>query len=90
MTAIDSAACIGPRSVDGSRGCGDRPPIEKARKHGTRYISLMDGCALVTDIDWVREPARGIAPGLPCAMKVFENARQDDAARWLTLPTHPL
>lgn len=55
---------------------------------GARYISLMDGCALVTDIDWVREPACGIAPWLPCPMKVFENARQDDAARWLAcLPT---
>jgi hypothetical protein len=51
---------------------------------GTRYISVMDGCALVTDIDWVSEPARGIAPWLPCPMQVYDNEHQGDAARWLS------
>ena len=50
---------------------------------GTRYISVMDGCALVTDLDWVREPARGIAAWLPCPMQVYDNAHQADAAHWL-------
>ena len=50
---------------------------------GVRYISVMDGCALVTDIDWVREPARGIARWLPCPMQVYGNAHRDDAVRWL-------
>lgn len=55
---------------------------------GTRYISVMDGCALVSDIDWVQEPARGIAAWLPCPMRVYDNARQADAALWLaSLPT---
>lgn len=50
---------------------------------GNRYISVMDGCALVTDIDWVREPARGIARWLPCPMRVYDNAHRDDAVQWL-------
>lgn len=55
---------------------------------GSRYISVMDGCALVTDIDWVREPARGIARWLPCPMRVYDNAHRDEAAQWLArLPT---
>lgn len=55
---------------------------------GNRYLSVMDGCALVTDIDWVREPARGIATWLPCPMRVYDNAHRDDAAQWLSqLPT---
>lgn len=55
---------------------------------GNGYISVMDGCALVTDIDWVREPARGIARWLPCPMRVYDNAHQDAAAQWLScLPT---
>jgi SpoIIAA-like len=51
---------------------------------GTRYISVMDGCALVTDFDWVREPARGIARWLPCPMQVYDNAHRDAAAHWLS------
>jgi hypothetical protein len=55
---------------------------------GRHYISVMDGCALVTDIDWVREPALGIATWLPCPMQVYDNAHRDEAARWLSsLPT---
>jgi hypothetical protein len=51
---------------------------------GARYISVMDGCALVTDIDWVREPARGIGRWLPCPMRVYDNAHREDAVRWLS------
>jgi len=55
---------------------------------GARYISVMDGCALMTDIDWVREPALGIAAWLPCPMQVYDNSHRDDAVRWLaSLPT---
>ena len=55
---------------------------------GSRYISVMDGCAVATDIDWVREPARGIARWLPCPMRIYDNAHRDDAAQWLSsLPT---
>lgn len=50
---------------------------------GAGYIALMDGCALVSDIDWIREPGRGIATWLPCPMRVYDNARRDESANWL-------
>lgn len=52
-------------------------------KLGARYLPLLDGCALVTDIDWIREPGRSIAAWLPCPMRVYDNAHRDEAARWL-------
>ena len=51
---------------------------------GIRYISVMDGCAVVTDIDWVEAPARGIARWLPCPVRIYDNAHRDDAAHWLS------
>jgi hypothetical protein len=50
---------------------------------GARYLPLLDGCALVTNIDWIREPARSIAAWMPCPMRVYDDAHRDDAARWL-------
>jgi hypothetical protein len=50
---------------------------------GTRYLSVLDGCALVTDIDWIRDPGRSIAAWMPCPVAVYDNAHRDDAARWL-------
>jgi hypothetical protein len=50
---------------------------------GARYLPLLDGCALVTDIDWIRDPGRSIATWMPCAMRVYPNEHRDDAARWL-------
>lgn len=52
-------------------------------KLGARYLPLLDGCALVTDIDWIREPGRSIAAWLPCPMRVYGNVHRDEAARWL-------
>jgi hypothetical protein len=50
---------------------------------GARYLPLLDGCALVTDIDWIRDPGRSIATWMPCPMRVYDNVHRDDAARWL-------
>ena len=52
-------------------------------KLGVRYLPVLDGCALVTDIDWIREPGRSIAAWVPCPMRVSDNAHRDDTARWL-------
>ncbi len=52
-------------------------------KLGVRYLPLLDGCAVVTDIDWIREPSRSIATWVPFPMRVYENAHRDEAARWL-------
>jgi hypothetical protein len=43
----------------------------------------MDGCALVTDIDWIQAPGRSIATWLPCPMRVYDNAHRAEAACWL-------
>lgn len=50
---------------------------------GARYLPLLDGAALVTDIDWIREPGRSIGEWMPCPMRIYDNAHRDDAARWL-------
>lgn len=52
-------------------------------KLGVQYLPLLDGCALVSDINWIREPARGIATWMPCPMRVYANEQQDEAATWL-------
>lgn len=55
---------------------------------GARYLPVLDGCAIVSDIDWIREPGRSIAKWLPCPLRIYDNAHRDDAARWLaSLPT---
>src|SRR5277367_4385558 len=41
---------------------------------GARYLPLLDGCALATDIDWIRDPGRSIATWMPCPMRVYDNA----------------
>lgn len=103
VVAADYAQSFAPL-VDRVQGAGERlrllfwfgPGFERITlgalwadsRLGNRYISVMDGCALVTDIDWVREPARGIARWLPCPMRVYDNAHRDDAVQWLScLPT---
>jgi hypothetical protein len=52
-------------------------------KLGARYLPVLDGCALVTDIDWIRSPGRSIGNWMPCPVRVYDNAHRDDAARWL-------
>ena len=50
---------------------------------GAHYLPLMDGCALVTDIEWIKAPGRSIAAWLPCPMRVYDDAHRDEAAYWL-------
>jgi hypothetical protein len=52
---------------------------------GARYLPVLDGCAMVTDIDWIRDPGRSVANWMPCPVRVYDNAHRDDAARWLAL-----
>jgi len=57
-------------------------------KLGVHYLPLLDGCALVSDVDWIREPARGIAGWMPCPMRIYPNEQRDDAATWLAALPH--
>lgn len=50
---------------------------------GARYLPVLDGCAMVTAIDWIGSPGRSIGTWLPCPVRVYDNAHRDDAARWL-------
>jgi SpoIIAA-like len=55
---------------------------------GFGYLPLLDGCAVVSDIGWIRAPARGISAWMPCPMRLYDNDECDDAVAWLTsLPT---
>lgn len=50
---------------------------------GVGYLRLLDGCAVVSDIGWIREPTRGIGVWAPCPVRVFHNDERDDAIAWL-------
>lgn len=50
---------------------------------GVQYLPLLDGCALVSDIAWIRQPALGIAAWMPCPMRIYANEQRDEAATWL-------
>lgn len=55
---------------------------------GLGYLAVLDGCAVVSDIDWIRAPARGISAWMPCPMRVYGNDEYDDAVAWLTSLLH--
>jgi hypothetical protein len=51
---------------------------------GLAYVRLLDGCAVVSDIGWIRAPARGIGAWMPCPVRVYDDDERDDAFAWLT------
>ena len=53
-------------------------------RFGTGYLRLLDGCAVVSDVEWIRVPTRRIGAWMPCPVRVFHNAERDDAVAWLT------
>jgi len=57
---------------------------------GLGALRLFDGCAIVSDVGWVRESARLVGFVLPCPVRVFENRARADAVAWLaSLPEGP-
>lgn len=50
---------------------------------GLAYLRLLDGCAVVSDIEWIRRPTRRIGVFMPCPVRVFGNDERDDAVAWL-------
>ncbi|MEO8499814.1 MAG: STAS/SEC14 domain-containing protein [Vicinamibacteria bacterium] len=56
-------------------------------KLGLRFLRLFDGCAIVSDVAWIRDSARLFAFTLPCPVHVFGNEERGRAIEWLgTLP----
>jgi SpoIIAA-like len=51
---------------------------------GVGYARVLDGCAVVSDIDWIRTPTRRIGTWMPCPVRVYDNDERDDAVAWLT------
>ena len=52
-------------------------------KLGLRSMLQFDGCAVVTDIGWIRESTRLAAFLMPCAVRAFGGAERDEAIAWL-------
>ena len=52
-------------------------------KLGLRALRTFDGCAVVTDRDWLRESTRVASFFLPCPVHVFPNREIDKAVEWL-------
>jgi hypothetical protein len=52
-------------------------------KVGLRSIRLFDGCAVVTDIGWIRDATRLAAFMMPCPVRVFAYHDRGAAIQWL-------
>jgi hypothetical protein len=50
---------------------------------GLRSLRFVEGLAIVTDVNWVRDATRLSAFFMPGPVKVFANAQFDDAVAWL-------
>ncbi len=53
-------------------------------KVGLRSMRLFEGCAIVTDVSWLREMTSFAGFLMPCPVKVFTNAERDGAVAWLS------
>jgi hypothetical protein len=51
---------------------------------GRSYARLLDGCAVVSDIGWIRAPTRAIGTWMPFPVQVYANDERDAAVAWLT------
>ncbi len=52
-------------------------------KLGLASLRLFDGCAIVSDVGWIRESTRLVGFVMPCPVKVFGNEQLGDAVEWL-------
>ena len=52
-------------------------------KIGLHFMRLFDGCAVVTDLAWVREMTQLVGFLMPCPVRVFGNQERDKAIDWL-------
>ncbi|HEX4075818.1 MAG TPA: STAS/SEC14 domain-containing protein [Candidatus Acidoferrales bacterium] len=58
-------------------------------KIGFQYLSLFDGCAVVTDVGWIRESTRLMGFFMPCPVRVFANQDLNEAIGWLAALPQP-
>jgi len=59
-------------------------------KIGLHSLRLFDGCAVVTDVGWIRESTRVMGFFMPCPVRIFALQDLDQAVGWLAaLPEGP-
>ncbi|MBN0047581.1 STAS/SEC14 domain-containing protein [Streptomyces actuosus] len=59
-------------------------------KVGLGAVRQFEGCAVVSDIGWIREPTRLAGFLMPCPVRVFGTREREEALRWLaSLPEGP-
>jgi len=59
-------------------------------KVGLRSMELFDGCAIVSDVEWLRQSARVVGFLMPCPVRVFATNEREAALAWLQeLPEGP-
>jgi hypothetical protein len=51
---------------------------------GFNYVRLLDGCAVVSDVGWIRTPSRAIGSWMPFPLQVFDDVERARAMTWLT------
>jgi hypothetical protein len=52
-------------------------------KIGLHSMRLFDGCAIVTDLAWIRESTRLAGFFMPCPVRIFNNRERENAVEWL-------
>lgn len=52
-------------------------------KLGLQSMRMFSGCAVVTDVTWIREATRFAAFVMPCPVKVFATSERARAVEWL-------
>jgi hypothetical protein len=50
---------------------------------GLRSTRLLAACAIVSDLDWIRQASRLVGFFIPCPVKVFSNDEGAEAIEWL-------
>jgi hypothetical protein len=69
---------------------GFTPGLVWEKMNALRFLHLLDGYALVTDIGWIRESIKLAGFLLPWPLCVFSNDEHDKAIDWLrSLPEGP-
>lgn len=57
---------------------------------GLQSLRRFEGCAIVSDVAWIREAVRLTAFLLPCPVRIFGNQEREQAINWLSsLPEGP-
>jgi hypothetical protein len=55
-------------------------------KVGLKYLRLFERCAIVTNVEWIRNATSLFDSFLPCPMRVFRNDEFEKAVSWLASP----